>query len=131
MLRRTINPTPWLRHFHLNHGVEVSGAIRTLYLSGQTASDAEGRVMHEGDLVAQFRLAWANLQEAMGEAGMTAANIVRLIICTTDVEGFMASADRMVSAFAPDGIEMCCTLVGVTRLYDPAAMIELEATACA
>jgi enamine deaminase RidA (YjgF/YER057c/UK114 family) len=131
MLRRTINPTAWLQHFNLNQGIEVAGATRTLYLSGQTSSDADGAVLHPGDLVAQFEAAWANVLEAVAAAGMTAGNIVRLNIYTTDVEAFMAAADRLVAHFAPDEIQMSCTLLGVARLYDPAALVELEATACA
>jgi len=56
MQKTTHNPTPWLQGFGLNHGVEVKGGERTLYLSGQTASDAEGAPLHPGDMVAQYNL---------------------------------------------------------------------------
>src|SRR5438045_2509088 len=42
MQTRAINPTPWLQGFNINHGVEVTGVQRTLYLSGQTANAADG-----------------------------------------------------------------------------------------
>src|SRR5437870_3015103 len=74
MQTRAINPTPWLQGFNINHGVEVTGVQRTLYLSGQTANAADGTPMHEGDLIAQFKMAWANLKDALAEAGMTTAN---------------------------------------------------------
>lgn len=131
MNRQTVNPTPWMQHFNLNHGVAISGATRTLYLSGQTASAADGAILHPGDMVAQFHSAWASIGAALAEADMTPANIVRLGIYTTDVDQFMAKADQMVTAFAAEDIQIACTLVGVTRLYDPAAMLELEATATA
>lgn len=131
MQTRTINPSPWLRHFKLNHGVEVTGATRTVYFSGQTSSDADGAVLHPGDIAAQFHLAWRNLGDALAEAGMTPTAIVRLNIYTTDVEAFMAAAEGLVGVFAAEKVETCCTLLGVARLYDPAAMIELEATAVA
>jgi enamine deaminase RidA (YjgF/YER057c/UK114 family) len=34
--------------------------------------------MHEGDLSAQFKLAWENLVEALSEAGIHHSSIVRL-----------------------------------------------------
>ena len=50
--------------------------------------------MHPGDIVAQFRLAWANLKDALTEAGMTPADVVRLNMYTTDVDGFMAKGSH-------------------------------------
>jgi enamine deaminase RidA (YjgF/YER057c/UK114 family) len=129
MKTRTINPTPWMQHFNLHHGVEVTGAARTLYLSGQTSTAADGSPLHPGDISAQFRTAWSNLKDALTEAGMTPANIVRLNIYTTHVDAFMAAAADLTPIFKADGAETSCTLLGVARLFDPAIMIELEATA--
>ncbi len=131
MDKRTINPTPWLQGFGMNHGIEISGGQRTLYLSGQTSSAADGSALHAGDLVAQFGTAWSNLKDALAEAKMTPANIVRLNIYTTDVDKFMGSAAELIPVLAKDGAQPVSTLLGVTRLYDPAILIELEATAVA
>ncbi len=131
MKTRSINPTPWLQHFGLNHGVEVSGATRTLYLSGQTASDAEGNPLYAGDLVAQFSCAWENLKDALTAADMAPANVVRLNFYTTDVDAFMEKADEMLPLLTADGCAPSSTLVGVTRLYHPDILIEIEATAVA
>ncbi|RGP40405.1 hypothetical protein BPTFM16_00690 [Altererythrobacter insulae] len=127
----THNPTSWLSGFGLNHAVEVSGATRTVYFSGQTATDAEGHAMHAGDIVAQYKLAWQNLLDALESAGMTAANIVRLNFYTTDVDAFMASAEQTMSLHGEAGAQVSATLLGVERLFDPDIMIEIEATAVA
>ncbi len=131
METRAFNPTPWLGAFNLNHAIEVSGVQRTLYLSGQTATTAEGVAMHPGDLVAQFQAAWDNVKDALVAAGMAPTNIVRLNMYTTDVDAFMAAAGDLVPIFAGDGVRPVSTLLGVSRLYDPAILIELEATAVA
>lgn len=131
MEKRIVNPTPWLRHFHINHGVEVIGASRTLYLSGQSASAPDGAPLHKGDLAAQFHEAWKQVKDALAAADMTPANIVRLNMYTTDVERFMSEAEGLVAAFARDGASPVSTLLGVTRLYHPDILVELEATACA
>ncbi|NCP13561.1 MAG: RidA family protein [Sphingomonadales bacterium] len=128
---KTHNPTPWLQHFGLNHAVEVRDASRTVYFSGQTASDAAGTALYPGDLVAQFKGAWACLCDALAAADMTPANLVRMNIYTTDVDGFMATADQTTPIYMEAGSKIACTLLGVTRLYDPTVMIELEATAVA
>lgn len=131
MEKREINPTDWLTGFNINHAIEVKGAERVLYLSGQTANDAEGAPMHPGDLVAQFRAAWENLKASLAAAGMDATNIVRLNMYTTDVPGFMAVAAELVPIFAEDGCKPVSTLLGVAGLFQPEIMIELEATAVA
>lgn len=131
MQRRHINPTPWLQAFNLNHGVEVTGGQRTLYLSGQTATDPEGNPMHPGDIVAQFKMAWSNLKDALAAAGMTAANVVRLNVYTTDVDALMGAAGEFMPVFASDGCSPASTVLGVARLFEPSIMVELEATAVA
>jgi len=128
---RTIDPTPWLNAFGLTHAVEVTGAQRTLYLSGQTASDARGGPMHAGDIAAQFAEAWKNVKDALAAGNMKPGNVVRLNMYVTDVDAFMAAAGQCMPLLAADGVKPCSTLLGVARLYHPAIMIELEATAVA
>ena len=131
MKKRDINPTEWLLAFNINQGIEVTGAQRVLYLSGQTATTADGAPMHPGDLAAQFRLAWENLKDALAAAEMDPTNIVRLNMYTIDVEGFMAAAGELTSVLAGDGCKPVSTLLGVAALFEPEVMIELEATAVA
>ena len=129
MQTREINPTPWLQGFNINHGIEVTGGQRVLYLSGQTSNAADGSSMHDGDLVAQFKLAWSNVKDALAMAEMGPSNIVRLNMYTTDVDAFMKAAGELIPIFAADGCKPVSTLLGVVRLFEPSAMIELEATA--
>ena len=131
MQKREINPTDLLQAFNINHGIEVTGGQRMLYLSGQTSNAADGAPMHPGDLVAQFRLAWANLKDALGAAWMDPTNIVRLNMYTTDVDGFMAAAGELVPIFAENVCKPVSTRLGVTRLFEPEIMVEVEATAVA
>jgi enamine deaminase RidA (YjgF/YER057c/UK114 family) len=62
---------------------------------------------------------------------MTATDVVRLNIYTTDVPAFMAAAGDLVPIFAGDGCRPVCTLLGVTALFEPELIVELEATAVA
>lgn len=128
---KTHNPTEWLTHFGLNHAVEVRGGERTLYLSGQTSSDAEGEPLHQGDLVAQFKTAWGELVKALEAADMTPANLVRMNIYVTDVSAFMQSAEQIVPVYAGSQARLSATLLGVKELYHPDILVELEGTAVA
>lgn len=128
---KTHNPTPWLQGFGLNHAVEVYSAQRTLYLPGQTASNEHGEPMHAGDLVAQYKLAWANVVDALEAAGMAPTNLVRLNMYTVDVPAFMAVADQIMPIHGEAGAQLACTLLGVRELYHPDILIEIEGTAVA
>ena len=112
-------------------GIEVTGGQRVLYVSGQTSNDATGAPKHEGDLVAQFALAWANLVEVLAASNMKPENVVRLNFYTTDVDGFMSNAEKLVPIWAGAGCKPVATLLGVTRLFQPTTLIEIEATAVA
>ncbi|KEO88850.1 endoribonuclease [Erythrobacter longus] len=131
MQKTTHNPSAWLQGFGLNHGVEVNGGERTLYLSGQTASDAEGAPLHPGDMVAQYKAAWQCLLDALASAGMDASNLVRLNFYVTDVTAFMEAAEQIMPIHGEAGAEIVSTLLGVNELYHPDIMIEIEGTAVA
>lgn len=131
MKTRAINPTPWLQHFNMNHAIEVTGSSRTLFLSGQTSTNADGGPLHPGDLVAQFQTAWDNLKAVLSDADMKPIYIVRMNIYTTDIAQFMEKAEDIIPIFAADGVQPVCTLLGISALFDPDLMVEIEATAVA
>jgi enamine deaminase RidA (YjgF/YER057c/UK114 family) len=129
MKKTAYNPTPWLQGFGLNHAITVEGNTKTVYLSGQTASGPDGTALHPGDIVEQYKSAWQCLKDALAAAGMGPENLVRMNFYTTDVDAFMASAEEIMPIHMGEGAEIVATLLGVSKLYDPATMIEIEATA--
>jgi len=128
---RPINPQTWFGAFNINQAIEVTAGQRVLYVSGQTSNDASGAPLHPGDLVAQFKLAWKNLPEVLAAANIKPENIVRLNFYTTDADSFMAKVGEIAAIFAEAGCKPVSTLLGVTRLFEPSIMIEIEATAVA
>lgn len=131
MDKRPINPQTWLNGFHINHAMEVKNGQRVLYCAGQTSNDASGAAMHEGDYVAQFKLAWENLVEILTAADMGPENVVRLNFYTTDTEAFMANAAELSQIWHDAGCTPVSTLLGVKSLFEPTTLVEIEATAVA
>lgn len=130
MDRRIVNPWTWQEAFGFNHGHEVSGAERTLYLAGQVSLDADGQLVHEGDMAAQINKSIDNIEAVLAAADMTLANVVRLNIYTTDVDDLLANA-AVLGRLAEAGCRYTSTLLGVARLAFPELLVELEATAVA
>ena len=57
MERKAIDPWTWQKNFGYHQGHEVTGAERTLWISGQTSTDADGKVVNENDMGGQIRQA--------------------------------------------------------------------------
>jgi enamine deaminase RidA (YjgF/YER057c/UK114 family) len=131
MERREVNPWTWQEAMGFVQANEVCGAGRVLICSGQTSVDADGNPLHDGDMAAQCRLALANLETVLREAGLGLANVVRLNYYTTDMDAFLESFPELVARFEETGCRAAGSLLGVTRLAFPGLMVELEATAMA
>jgi enamine deaminase RidA (YjgF/YER057c/UK114 family) len=129
--RTAINPVDWSLDLGFNQGEIVSGETRTLYCSGQTATDGDGKPQHDGDMAAQLALSLDNLEAVLGEAGMSLANLVRLGVFTTDVDLLFQHYGVLAARLGAAGVRPTTTMLGVTRLAIPGQMIELEGTAVA
>ena len=129
--RVAVNPVTWSTEMDFNQGEVVSGHTRTLYLSGQTAMNGDGRPQHDGDIAAQLALSLDNLEAVLDQAGMSLANLVRLNVYTTDVDALFPHYGALVSRLGAAGVAPTTTMLGVTRLAVPDQMVELEGTAVA
>jgi 2-iminobutanoate/2-iminopropanoate deaminase len=76
MQRRDLNapdaPAPVAAY---TQAIEVTGATRTRYISGQVGQRMDGTL--PADIIEQSRLAWQNLEAQLKAAGMTLDNLVR------------------------------------------------------
>lgn len=127
--RTAVNPVTWSVEMGFNQGELVSGHTRTLYCSGQTAMDGDGKPQYEGDMAGQLTLSLDNLEAVLGEAGMSLANLVRLNVYTTDVDLLFPHYRLLASRLGIAGVAPATTMLGVTRLAIPGQMVELEGTA--
>lgn len=131
MNSNTYNPWTWQEALGFDHAVEVAGAQRVVYLSGQVAADDDGNPLHVGDMDAQLDKALDNVERVLAEAGLTLANLVRLNYYATDIAAFHGGKDRISKRLADAGAHVSSTLLGVAALALPEFLIELEATAVA
>jgi enamine deaminase RidA (YjgF/YER057c/UK114 family) len=129
--KRRINPPSVFRS--LEHGfsqaVAASGRT-TLYVSGQTAWDANRQLVGGSDLGAQARQALLNLQRVVEAGGGSLADVVSLRIYVVAYESHKAEAiGGAFLEFFSGGTFPASTWVGVAALADPGFLIEIEAVA--
>lgn len=110
--------------------VAVAAPGRLVFVAGQTAHRADGTLAGT-TLPDQFAAAAENVAVALTAAGATPADLVQLHIYTTDVDAYRVASKAIGAAYrAVFGLHYPpMALFGVTRLYDPAALVELVATA--
>ena len=99
-----------------------------IFLSGQLSRDADGKLVGPGDMAEQTRQAIRNMQTVLEAAGGSLANIVSIVVYTTDIRQFKEIvAARM--EFFKDHLPTS-TIVEVNNyLADPGLLIEFQATA--
>ncbi|MEM8884927.1 MAG: RidA family protein [Planctomycetota bacterium] len=129
MTSRLFNPGELSPPVGFSHAMQGYGHPVTL--AGQIGCDGDGKIVAPGDLVAQFARALENILVALRAAQGSPSDVAFLRIYTTDVAGYRthvkelgaAYRERMGKHFPP------MALLGVTELFDPEAMIEIEGLA--
>jgi len=124
-----INPSQLARPSGFSHAVAVIGG-RMVFLAGQVGMDRDGKVV-SGGVVAQFEQALANLLTALAAAGGQPADLVGLTIYIVDLADYQAHGKQIGAVWRRlAGTEYPATAgVGVTRLWDPDALVELQGIA--
>lgn len=123
-----INPSEIHQPGGYTHVVRTSGA-RTAYISGQVAIDLEGNVVGPGDLEAQAKQAFANLQGALASVDADFSHVAKLTIYIVNYGPEARPALQAARQGLP-GSEAgppASTLIGVQALALPELMIEIEA----
>ena len=124
-----LNPKTLLSPPGYSHIAKVNKGT-TVYIVGQVACDASGKLVGEGDFEAQAEQVFRNLKLAVEAAGGTMADLVKLtsfLVADLDpscVQKLRAIRDRHLSADRP-----ASTLLVVSRLAQPGWLIEIEAVA--
>ncbi len=122
---RRINPpgvhTPQANYSH------VARVGDTLYISGQLPLDTDGNLVGAGDPEAQAEQCYRNIQQIVEHFGGTLDDVVKINQYITDISHRPVLArprDRLLGTPGP-----ASTLVAVTALAVPEAVIEIEAIA--
>jgi enamine deaminase RidA (YjgF/YER057c/UK114 family) len=127
MTKQIINPAELAAPRGFNHGILVTGG-KLLFLAGQDAGDAEGRIVAKGDLVMQLEAVLDNLGAVVRAAGGEMADIVKLNIYVLDRDEYTAKLKPLGEVFRRHfgGYYPALALFQVSALFNADALIELE-----
>jgi enamine deaminase RidA (YjgF/YER057c/UK114 family) len=110
------------------NGIVASG--RRLYVAGQVGWD-EREVIVSDDVGEQFVKALDNVLAVVRAAGGRPEDVVKMTVFVTDVDGYVAARALLRTAWRErfGRHYPAMALIGIARLFEPGAKVEIEAVA--
>lgn len=109
----------------ISHYTDAVRFGNLLFISGMVGVDAQGRVIGRGDVVAQARATFANMQRILEAEGASFADVLKVTVYLRNVED-RARINPVRAEFFGDA-RPASTLVEVSKLVAPELLIEVEA----
>ena len=114
---------PWEKEYGYAQAVKIGD---TIYVSGQVSHDDDGNIVGQGDMEAQMRQAYANIQKLLAKYGTTMENIVDEIIFVTDMDAAFLPAVKCRQEIFSGNPVIASTIIQIQRLAFPELMIEIR-----
>lgn len=106
--------------------IETAGHAH-VYLSGQVAREPDGTIIGKGDMRAQLRKTCENIGKGLAHVGAEFDDVVRATTYVTDIEEYYRCSGERFKFFRNS--RPASTLIEISRLGHPDAMIEIECEA--
>ena len=116
-----------------HHQVSIAQGSRVISLAGQVGWDGGGDLVGGGDLAAQAAQCYRNIAAALVSVGSSIMDVTRFTLFIVGLdpekgEQVMVGRDRAAAELRVT-LQQPGTYIGVTSLFSPDFLIEIEATA--
>jgi len=124
-----LNPDGLPRNPAFSNVAVVSGSVRTIYIGGQDAIDAEGNVVGAGDIAAQTEQVLRNLRTALAAAGAGPEHVVKWNVFIVDGQDFRSGYAAFQRVWGDRPNPPVITAAMVKGLAHPDFLVEMDAIA--
>ena len=124
-----LNPDGLSQNPAFSNVAVVSGSVRTIYIGGQDAIDAEGNIVGVGDIAAQTEQVLRNLRTALEAAGAEPEHVVKWNLLIVDGQDFAAGYAAFQRVWGDQPNPPVITAAVVKGLAHPDFLVEMDAIA--
>jgi 2-iminobutanoate/2-iminopropanoate deaminase len=111
----------------ISHYTDAVVAGKTVYVSGQGAQDAQGKLVGRGDVVAQTRQVLDNMKIALAAAGGTLDDVTKVTVYLKNVDD-RPKVNEVRKEYFKDN-KPASTLIEISRFAIDGMLVEIEAVA--
>ena len=124
-----VNPEAMHSNPAFSQAVIVEGAARTIYVGGQNAVDADGRIVGAGDIAAQTEQVLKNMETVLAASGATLHDVVKWTIFIVQGQDILPGFEVFQRFWGTSARPPAVSMAFVAALATPDFLVEIEAIA--
>lgn len=124
-----LNPDTLHKNPAFTQVISVTGPVKTVYVGGQDAVDAQGNIVGKGDIKAQTRQVLINLRKALAAAGAEPEHIIRWNVYIVQGQSLRDGFEAFQQFWGHHPNPPAITGVYVAGLANPDFLVEMDAVA--
>lgn len=124
-----LNPDGLSKNPAFTQAIAVTGAAKTIYIGGQDAVDASGKIVGKGDIKAQTEQVLENIQMALAAAGAGLEHVVKWNLCIVQGQPLQPGFEVFQRVWGRRPNPPTITMAYVAGLANPDFLLEIDAVA--
>jgi enamine deaminase RidA (YjgF/YER057c/UK114 family) len=124
-----LNPDGMHKNPAYSQAIAVTGNVTTIYVGGQNAVDAAGKIVGKGDIKAQTEQVLKNVQTALAAGGAKLEHVVKWTVYIVQGQPLLPGFEAFQRAWSNRPNPPTITGLFVAGLANPDFLVEIDAIA--